>query len=401
MKTTIQIDLQTNFIRFNEPQYLQRIIRGGSIRSITFGDLHGNTHKLLCFLSAAGVINSLDLRVLARIYNQIATCDISAKKYEDVSRRFIAQLQRTTFRRVDFKLRFIGDTLADRGLFDLLTLLVFEAMDKSGLNFTIIYSNHDQLFLETFEFVLQKKWRRPGMALEYISSLYTLCIYLFGSMVHVKIGGKEYITCPEGEEESVSDEKLRLMRRLITCYQQHLSLLECEVVEGVRHVFSHAPTSELCVRKVYEELMGGHKMLELSDHYIIALNNKLKTIIDEQKLSEHIRTPSNAGPLHMLPTWDSRRSCLANFSSIREDIKDVDLAWVNIFGHVGERYASSNKTYVNLDDVGNLLGKEAQVFTENKILTFIQQHDEQTEPKIKRIKRLLSSDAVPIYVTSL
>jgi hypothetical protein len=123
-------------------------------RTYTVGDLHGNTMKLIYFLVLHGAIT-----LSGEQYNELYTLyeAINADDYvnPDASRerfeRFAAILNEADFHNADHLFRLIGDTLADRGANDYLTLLVLQQMQESDIAYEINLSNHDLEYLAKAE----------------------------------------------------------------------------------------------------------------------------------------------------------------------------------------------------------------------------------------------------------
>lgn len=129
--------------------------------SFTFGDLHGNTIKLIYTLILQGAITATEAQYneLYRLYTAINTDD-----YEnaDASRTRFAQFQ-TALNALEFHntgnfFRLIGDTLADRGANDYLTLLVLQKLRQNNIPYEINLSNHDMEFITWAETKGQNRW---------------------------------------------------------------------------------------------------------------------------------------------------------------------------------------------------------------------------------------------------
>ena len=84
--------------------------------TVTFGDMHGNTMKLLWNLIQEGVI-----KIGSQEFDQMW----KAYRENDVE-TFISLIDRIEVVRPDLKVRLIGDVFADRGQNDYFTLKVLE-----------------------------------------------------------------------------------------------------------------------------------------------------------------------------------------------------------------------------------------------------------------------------------
>lgn len=114
---------------------------------VTLGDLHGNALKLLYFLVKNDIVSILD-----KDYSAFA--NLYKKPPEMLSRRdlndFHSILNRIKIKPIH-KIRLLGDDLCDRGMNDYYTLALYEKLDKAGVPFEILLSNHGQFFLRNYE----------------------------------------------------------------------------------------------------------------------------------------------------------------------------------------------------------------------------------------------------------
>ncbi len=113
--------------------------------SITIGDLHGNALKFIYFLAKYNVLKITEeqYNVLQNIYNsknELTAEDFA--QFEDILKN--AECDKTKL------VRLIGDTLADRGRNDYLTLLVYQCLANKGVDFELLLSNHDMEFFEAY-----------------------------------------------------------------------------------------------------------------------------------------------------------------------------------------------------------------------------------------------------------
>ena len=123
-------------------------------KTVVFGDMHGNSVKLLHHLIEKGIVSlpendyltfvayyaqweqpedGLDLDHEIKIFNEMVISKMTVNKPED------------------FKLQLMGDLISDRGKNDLWTFMLLEELDKQKLDFSISLSNHDLEFFSTFE----------------------------------------------------------------------------------------------------------------------------------------------------------------------------------------------------------------------------------------------------------
>jgi hypothetical protein len=116
---------------------------------VSIGDLHGNTVKMIYFLVHEGGLkfkNASDYQSLVRIYEQ------GADLTPEVAAEFRAILARAApGDSPGVKFRFIGDMLADRGKNDALTLLTLQRMNELHMDYEVILSNHDLVFMQAVD----------------------------------------------------------------------------------------------------------------------------------------------------------------------------------------------------------------------------------------------------------
>ena len=128
---------------------------------ITYGDLHGNSLKMLWQLIHEGAIklqDPQDYKELADIYFDATWSSLSKahfNKFEEILTRSTLGVSQGV------KFRFIGDMLADRGANDALTLAILNTMKTHKIPYEIILSNHDVWFLIDFDVKTGLKDTKP------------------------------------------------------------------------------------------------------------------------------------------------------------------------------------------------------------------------------------------------
>ena len=119
--------------------------------SVTLGDLHGNSMKLLFMLIRHGVlshVNEKDYRKLVELY--CMSPDELTRDHLDEFNQTLTQV--FSHCHIDKGLiRLIGDELADRGANDYFTLKVLEKLHQHNVPFEILISNHGMEFFEAYE----------------------------------------------------------------------------------------------------------------------------------------------------------------------------------------------------------------------------------------------------------
>lgn len=115
--------------------------------SIAVGDMHGNWWKLFCILVYLGLIDitkneikTLFSNIGARIQD-LSMCHIHLFLSSLRPGPLVGQV----------KLILIGDVFADRGPSDYMTVRLLQRMIQLGIDFIIIMSNHDYLFISLME----------------------------------------------------------------------------------------------------------------------------------------------------------------------------------------------------------------------------------------------------------
>ena len=150
------------------------------------GDLNGSAIKLLQFLVSTGVLKgTLANRAAYKKFEQWYTThsdtwlsidyeiyesrgasgvDRWIKYKEDISKQLkdvvtlLSGLSLDRERCNAVRLVFVGDTLADRGVSDTATLKIYDLLQKSGIDYTVVLSNHD--FTVVAKYVTDS-WRTP------------------------------------------------------------------------------------------------------------------------------------------------------------------------------------------------------------------------------------------------
>jgi hypothetical protein len=124
----------------------------------TVGDLHGNTMKMIHFLVSHGAmrLSKEQYDELYNTYEQLSNSEVyqaeNTQQATALLETFTSLLDQAEFSNEGNNLfRFIGDTLADRGANDYLTLLVYKKLKDRGIPFKINFSNHDLEFIASME----------------------------------------------------------------------------------------------------------------------------------------------------------------------------------------------------------------------------------------------------------
>lgn len=213
--------------------------RAGGQYWVTYADLHGNA-----LLAAYHLITTRILELNSRNETE-AAYDALARSYKALSNLFSTPNEQsyrketidkireniTTFVNNFIRLqafnpnvsvRFLGDMLADRGVLDLLMLIILKTLKEKGINYEIIFSNHDVEFF--FSFI------RNILKLTYFPTNLSLPNELTRSMNNLKF-------CITYNIISLEE-----IKKLYTeCYLPHLKLLSYDTNKNFLILYSHAP----------------------------------------------------------------------------------------------------------------------------------------------------------------
>ena len=135
----------------------------------TMGDLHGNAIKLLFMLVKQGIathISEKDYHKLVKIY-----CTPTEELSTMVLAEFNAILAKIDFC-CDYRIRLLGDELADRGSNDYFTLKILEKLSIYHVPIEIMVSNHGIEFIEAYE--TQDSFHRIMLSDELAASMQNL-----------------------------------------------------------------------------------------------------------------------------------------------------------------------------------------------------------------------------------
>lgn len=150
---------------------------------ITFGDLHGNFMKLIWSLVQNGVLE-MEPDTFNKLWRYYEQMDISYAEFIrvggdksggkgigvlDVFASIIGagvegidELLKRVRLKPGYKLRFLGDMLADRGANDILMVKFLKFLRDGGIDYEIVLSNHDLDFIMNYDLRIKdesiKKW---------------------------------------------------------------------------------------------------------------------------------------------------------------------------------------------------------------------------------------------------
>lgn len=181
---------------------------------IAWGDLHGDSIKLLYLLVSHGLM-SISVEDYATLTELFSRKPEQFDKDDLITMLNIIELPRSRMHR-GAKLILIGDEVCDRGNNDLFTLILLEKMNSEKLNFEILLSNHGMAFFLSRANNDTLTDIHPNQATSYLNYL------KLKNKLHKSLGAK----FDEFHEE------------IITGYQSKLRPIA--YLEGI--VFVHAPS---------------------------------------------------------------------------------------------------------------------------------------------------------------
>lgn len=267
----------------------KRSWRLNSEKQFTLGDLHGNALKLLYFLIKENLIemSKEDYMNFSLIYH---------KETENVTFTDLEQFQlildKITWLKggQDCLVRLLGDEFCDRGQNDYYTLKLLEALQKKGMSFEILFSNHGYELISCYE---------KGL-LSHVSYLET--VECGGSLTHMR----EFI-----QRGLISYDEIEAL--INNVYYPHLKLLSYKTLQRENTTFftlySHAPIGLKTVRAlaIHKNFALSYGLIENQglDFTIDKINSRFQEILYKKSISHefdqeiHSATPSDKIPLSM------------------------------------------------------------------------------------------------------
>jgi len=204
-------------------------LKGPLQKEVTLGDLHGNAFKLLFFLLNEGAIrldSKDDYDTFIKLYDKESNAPADKTNLTEADlftfRSILSKIKKTEH---SVYVRLIGDTLADRGANDYMTLALFNQLDLIGVPFEIMISNHDISFLQSVERMLKRKTLNTPFDEGSVDAKQTASLNRFQALCNAKRVSFEHV------------------EQLITQYQKHLKAISYlhDSTEKKVSVFTHAP----------------------------------------------------------------------------------------------------------------------------------------------------------------
>jgi len=349
-----------------------------NFRTVTFGDMHGNVKKICWSLLRVGAIkmSTEDYAEFVELYNNwipnlhfdVAVAfpgfkiehisepipGLSFKNLEEDKAKIAQNIQKfkSLLLKIEFprnyKVRFLGDMLADRGKCDYLTLLFIEYIQKH-LDLVIIESNHDVVLQNNILSNLEHEWMHFPYTFQN-ASMYGLKVLIDLDIV-----------------------ELEEVEGLMSSYNKHIKFIDYDLNNSKTKliIFMHAPNDLSYLLRLVNILNYWLK----SSHHI----NKDVRLLSKIIMDLDIFTDKNA----LMKTIDAINKLFAylffeqnliipenviEFLNRRESPGmrhfDQDTIELLVHGHVGEM-GYNYPSCLNLDsDIGKIDLKELNYFQE-------------------------------------
>lgn len=207
---------------------------------VTLPDMHGNTLYMTHVLAQLGYFDFSEA-LWSEWYDMYHSSEPLIAEHFD---RFLEIITSAYSAQDVPALRYIGDTLADRGRHDFLTLLLYRLLHNNGADFRIMLSNHDLVFWEAFNRT-DDAWLQVDFSEYAEDKAYNLKSLeaVFNSIGQLKQSVELGHVDAEAVRQIFNGVVLRRMQ-----------LLDCESYDGFSYVFSHAPTSMVTIRRIIRYL---------------------------------------------------------------------------------------------------------------------------------------------------
>lgn len=326
-----------------------------TISELVLGDLHANPIKLIYFLLAENCIKLKDKRMLrlAAIYQKGADNWLSLKDIANFNKRISKiTLTRTSLPRIIL----VGDELCDRGVNDLLVLLLFGKLSQIKLNYSILLSNHGYEFIKLWK----KSTKRTLKAGKPPKAKTKPCDSWDGLTNYIHTLALAETTSPD-EPDNFKKMSYEEINDLVENYYSTLKLLDYSLsLDGKSiTIYSHAIINHRII-----ELIANEFEVEYHDHSAQALadtidkiNEFFLTKLQANKLKKYFKKhESTTGEEIMNPF----RMLIWNRSPDNLPEKDSALQFPAIYvhGHIGQ--TTPFPGYINLDsDLGKTLEEPA------------------------------------------
>lgn len=331
-----------------------------SCNKIVIGDLHSNAFLFIDILIQYGIIKlkngQYDYDKLKESYlvsDQIDKFKYSVGVYEEI-------LKLSEYNS-NLSLIFIGDTLADRGKSDYLILLIYEALSKNNVEYSIVISNHDfQFIIWYFQYFHEKENLKPYGKIDMyqMTSLMNLIEFINDSKNH------------EFKEAMLIKIKDIVMNHYFTKIKLLDHALTSDSIDQKINIFVHAIIEECDILKLISLVLGVEIKIDNALDFVISINEANNIFI--RNMYFYIKN-------YFYNYHDHKINILINKIIWNRDMQEIkEFKHINniIHGHTNtddlEFY--NDRQYVNLDsEVGkqdlSMTGERPFVVLDNNITT--------------------------------
>ena len=355
-----------------------------AITEVQFGDMHGNTLKMLALLKTSGIIDipkdKYDdfVKLYTDTYNlmedhsrkgQTSNGDsryLAWKRFakknpvftEEMNKQFEAILASIHVINKERFVTFLGDMLSDRGASDYLTLKLLAHLKKEGMQYRIIFSNHDLEFVWQYERLLSEPDSLRDDQDDQIMYRYAMATDRHqGASVH------HLLACVRQEVISL-DELTQIVR---DAYYPHLELFSYSLKkegDGI-YVLSHAPMSlkEMASQVAHKfDITINTSNRNQFAKSIDTLNTQFKRILLDGEFTFTAPWQDDASkrknPIYQI-VWS--RNVSSDSRPLRETDLDTLKPVIFVHGHsLDKRGANPRPGVLTLDDV---VGKDMSLHT--------------------------------------
>ncbi|WP_298626167.1 hypothetical protein [uncultured Legionella sp.] len=337
-----------NRTQFHNNNYLQE--------SITFGDQHGNTLKILASLITAGIVtlNREDYLRFSELYKMkvlgVSDLDEIRENYNLILAQRNALLEilnRIKPGNTKACVRFIGDIVCDRGADDGMTMALLYKLDQFRIPVKILYSNHDIGLIAYMENTITTGNRANF-------EKFGLCLENPDSEEAIQLNPSNLEPCEAAsllglviglDEDKINWKDTRLHYE--TAYKNKLCLIDYEIDNsGSMYIYTHASVALSVLLEVAEELGVPipNKITTAYDlaSFIDALNEEFAVAkgLESIRKSDRNKLSESTGLTALAWSRNSGRNCTINppqgFEALSRQITFVH-------GHGSDRNKAGNR----------------------------------------------------------
>lgn len=140
-------------------EYPTAVVNDPSRNTISLGDMHGNTMKILWCLAKEGVIalKKEDFARMWELYDKLDDPSADKVQTEKNFKEFLELIEKIEIKTSQPLVELLGDVLGDRGANDLLTLKLLEKLQQSKVKFSLLFGDHEAFLLSNLEKAVDAK----------------------------------------------------------------------------------------------------------------------------------------------------------------------------------------------------------------------------------------------------